>query len=171
MILGGSNKFDYNKKLLNVKDINKILDIKTNFDNKNAHLKYSLVFFASNELERYKSNFDHIRIHRNITSDKMITLFEKSFVAILPSSTILLEAAAAITNIITFWYSDNQLKFHDYIVKNYNLQTLGDLRFADTSKILKTVDLLISVEHCDYKLSKELLLYKSGTKLLELFYK
>jgi len=33
MILGGSSKFDLNKKSLDVKDINKILDIRINFDN------------------------------------------------------------------------------------------------------------------------------------------
>ena len=53
MILGGSSKFDLNKKSLEVKDINKILAIKINDDNKNAHLKNSLVFYASNELERF----------------------------------------------------------------------------------------------------------------------
>ena len=58
MILGGSSKFDLNKKSLKVKDINKILDIKINDDNKNAHLNNSLVFFASNDLERFKSSFE-----------------------------------------------------------------------------------------------------------------
>ena len=43
---------------MDVKDINKILAIKINDENKNAHLKYSLVFFASNELERFKSSFE-----------------------------------------------------------------------------------------------------------------
>jgi hypothetical protein len=58
MILGGSSKFDLNKKTLEVKDINKILAIKINFDNKNGHLKYSLVFDASNDLERFKNSFE-----------------------------------------------------------------------------------------------------------------
>jgi hypothetical protein len=58
MILGGSSKFDLNKKSLDVKDINKILATKINFDKKNAHLKYSLVFFASNYLERFKNSFE-----------------------------------------------------------------------------------------------------------------
>ena len=53
MILGGSSKFDLNKKSLKVKDINKILAFKINDDNKNAHLKNSLAFYASNELERF----------------------------------------------------------------------------------------------------------------------
>ena len=43
MILRGSSKFDLNKKSLDVKDINKILAIKINDDNKNSHLKYSLL--------------------------------------------------------------------------------------------------------------------------------
>jgi len=47
MILGGSSKFDLNKKSLDEKDINKILAIKINDENKNAHLKYSMIFFAS----------------------------------------------------------------------------------------------------------------------------
>ena len=58
MILGGSSKFDLNKKSLDVKDINKIMAIKTNIDNKNAHLKNSIVYFASNELERFKNSFE-----------------------------------------------------------------------------------------------------------------
>ena len=58
MILGGSSKFDLNKKSLEAKDINKILAIKANFDNKNGHLKYSLVFYASNDLERFKNSFE-----------------------------------------------------------------------------------------------------------------
>ena len=41
-----------------MKDINKILAIKINDDNKNAHLKNSLVFYASNELERFKNSFE-----------------------------------------------------------------------------------------------------------------
>ena len=58
MILGGSSKFDLNKKSLNVKDINKVLAFKINDDNKNAHLKNSLAFYASNELERFKNSFE-----------------------------------------------------------------------------------------------------------------
>ena len=58
MIFGGSSKFDLNKKSLDVKEINEILAIKINFENKNAHLKYSLVLFASNELERFKNSFE-----------------------------------------------------------------------------------------------------------------
>jgi hypothetical protein len=58
MILGGSSKFDLNKKSLEVKDINKILAIKTNGDNKNAHLKNSRVYFASNDMERFKNSFE-----------------------------------------------------------------------------------------------------------------
>jgi hypothetical protein len=68
MILGGSNKFDLNKKSLDVKDINKIMAIKTNIDIKNAHLKYSLVFFASNDLERFKYSFE-INLNFDYISD------------------------------------------------------------------------------------------------------
>jgi hypothetical protein len=47
MILGGSSKFDLNKKSLDARDLNKILAIKINDENKNAHIKLSLIFFSS----------------------------------------------------------------------------------------------------------------------------
>ena len=40
------------------KDINKILAIKINDENKNAYLEYSLVFLASSNLERFKNSFE-----------------------------------------------------------------------------------------------------------------
>ena len=53
MILGGACKYDMNIKSLAVKDINKFMSIKINDNNKNAHLKFSLALFASNDLERF----------------------------------------------------------------------------------------------------------------------
>jgi len=38
MIFGGSSKFDFNKKSLEVKDVNKILALKAQEANKNNHL-------------------------------------------------------------------------------------------------------------------------------------
>jgi hypothetical protein len=59
MILGGSNKFNLNRKSLTIQDINKIMALKIDDDdNKNAHLKYSLVYYASKDLNRFKFSFE-----------------------------------------------------------------------------------------------------------------
>jgi hypothetical protein len=71
MILGGSSKFDLNIKSLDEKDINKILEIKNNDENKNAHIKCSLVFFASNCLERFKNSFEINLYFEYISNFKM----------------------------------------------------------------------------------------------------
>jgi len=49
MILGGSSKFDFNKKSMKEKDVNKILALKSEKANKKNHLKNSLVYFASKD--------------------------------------------------------------------------------------------------------------------------
>ena len=72
MILGGSSKFDLNKKSLDVKDIDKILAININSDNKKSHLKYSLVLFASNELERFKNSFEINQCFDYVSDFKMM---------------------------------------------------------------------------------------------------
>ena len=38
MVLGGSSKFHFNRKSLDVKDLNKILALKNNYDDKNTFL-------------------------------------------------------------------------------------------------------------------------------------
>ena len=49
MILGGKSKFDQNKTDLQVKDLKKILALKSEKANKKNHLKNSLVYFASKD--------------------------------------------------------------------------------------------------------------------------
>ena len=58
MILGGSNKFNLNRKSLTIQDINKIMALKIDDDDKNAHLKNSLVYYASQNLNRFKNSFE-----------------------------------------------------------------------------------------------------------------
>jgi UDP-2,4-diacetamido-2,4,6-trideoxy-beta-L-altropyranose hydrolase len=98
---------------------------------------------------------NRIYLHSDVSEEQMCTLMEESDLAIIPSSSILLEAIACGLEVITCYYVDNQERFHEAITKR-GIVSAG---LADGSYDKKLVDLIskYSTENISEAIRKEFL--------------
>jgi len=72
-------------------------------------------------------NKDMIFLHRNISAEKIVSIFKSCDAAILSASTVCIEALACGTKIAAGYYVDNQIEFYQYLKKSNYIYGLGDL--------------------------------------------
>ena len=68
-----------------------------------------------------------IKIFNNLNEEEMFQILQRSKRVIVPASSILLESICCDCSILTFYYTRNQRKFHDYLVNSNMVNTLGCL--------------------------------------------
>lgn len=85
----------------------------------NIYKKINVVTGASYKYTESIQDFDNdvVNLFSNLNEQEMCRLMLDSDVAIVPSSSILLEAMACGLKLITCYYVDNQYNFHNEIVK------------------------------------------------------
>lgn len=72
-----------------------------------------------------------VRVHRNISADDIVKLYENSDVAILPSSTLSIEALSTGIKVFAGHFVNNQRKLYDYCVNKGYYIPLGSLLAPD----------------------------------------
>lgn len=74
-----------------------------------------------------------IIVQENLSSEKMAELMARSSIAIVPASTISLEAIACGCKIICGFYVDNQLEYYQYYEQSHEVTTIGDFRHINNT--------------------------------------
>ena len=82
---------------------------------------------------------EKIKFHRNISAEDIACLFSNCDLAILPTSTICLEALACNARVATGFYVDNQEEFYQYLEKENITYCLGDFLNPSYEEKLKTI--------------------------------
>lgn len=95
--------------------------------------------------DRYASK---VTIHRNLSAQQIVKLFDKNDVAILASSSIAIEAMACRIPVIAGWWVDNQDAFYHLLEKNKYILGLGYLLTDSFGANLKNA--LFNVASFDY---------------------
>lgn len=78
----------------------------------------------------YKGN-NQLTVHRNISADKIVNLYENVDLAILPASTLSIEALSRNVKIFAGHFVYNQKKLYDYCVNKGFFMPLGNLLDSD----------------------------------------
>lgn len=81
--------------------------------------------------------FPKVRFLRNLTAEEMCEHMVKAEYAILPSSSICIEALSCGCKIIGGYYVDNQKEFYEYLKTNNYIYPIGDLNCMDKNEIVK----------------------------------
>lgn len=74
------------------------------------------------------------KIHRNLSAEEIVSLFDKADIGIFPASTICIEALSRRLPVIAGHYVDNQLELYDYGVSHGYFSPGGDF-LEDAHKI------------------------------------
>lgn len=94
---------------------------------------------------RYTSK---VTIHRNLSAQQIVNLFDKNDIAILASSSIAIEAMACRIPVIAGWWVDNQDAFYHLLERNKFILGLGYLLTDSFGDNLKKA--LFNVSSFDY---------------------
>jgi UDP-2,4-diacetamido-2,4,6-trideoxy-beta-L-altropyranose hydrolase len=89
---------------------------------------------ASQKIDRFTSSKE-IHFHRNISASQIAQLFSSCDLAILPASTICIEALACRSRIAAGFYVNNQTEFYQYAYRANIIYGMGD--FLQKSYIFK----------------------------------
>jgi UDP-2,4-diacetamido-2,4,6-trideoxy-beta-L-altropyranose hydrolase len=86
-------------------------------------------------IDKIKLNF-----HKNISAEQIVSFFSACDLAILPCSTVCLEALACKTRIAAGFYVDNQEEFYHYLHREQIVYSLGN--FLDNEYVSKLDELI-----------------------------
>lgn len=79
-----------------------------------------------------------VKVHRCLSAEDIVDLFDKADIGIFPASTISVEALSRRLPVIAGYYVDNQVEFYNYGVRNGYFSPGGDF-LADPHKIENTL--------------------------------
>jgi len=100
------------------------------------------------ELEKYVSNQEVlIDLYSNVSQDEMIRIMEESQVAICPASSIVYEVFCIGLNLITGYFTEDQVSFSEYIQKENLGISVGDFSTAGIDSIAASINEALIVEH------------------------
>lgn len=107
----------------------------------------------------------NINVYKNLSPKEIINVMKQSNIAILPSSTIMLEAFCVGLPIISGWYEKNQEYSLSYFHNNNYLYSCGNLREDFSQKLLSALDSkIIRNSTASFKKQKELNFSDSSIK-------
>ncbi|MCT4614483.1 MAG: UDP-2,4-diacetamido-2,4,6-trideoxy-beta-L-altropyranose hydrolase [Marinifilaceae bacterium] len=108
----------------------------------------------TNQFKEEELNTKKINIYNNLSDVELIKLMQESDFAILPSSTVSIEALAVGIPFLTGWFVDNQKELYDYYTSQLNIAGLGNLK---------------QVNSLNLKFDQRLPIKFDSAKLLEVF--
>lgn len=94
-----------------------------------------IAVIAGDTVEVKAEGVDHVKVYRRLSAEDIVKLFTWADLAILPSSTICVEAFACHLSVAAGWYVDNQEESYYHGVANRSYSPLGN--FRDEPAILK----------------------------------
>ena len=91
---------------------------------------------------KHDSNFDanNVNIFKSLNPDELIQVIKKSNIAILPASTIMLEAFCVGIPIISGWYSNKQKQTLECLHKDGYILNCGDYRERFKNEMFRLID-------------------------------
>lgn len=102
-----------------------------------------------------KSKHKNIEMHLSPSSEKLAKLFSECQAAVLPASTISLEAASVGVGLACGFYIDNQQFIHRGLVESGAALDLGDYRETEETELFRKINQLSSHERCLQLLEKQ----------------
>lgn len=106
-------------------------------------------------------------IHRNLSAQQIVQLFDKADIGIFPASTICIEAFSRKLPVIAGYYVDNQKEFYNYGVENNYFASLGSI-LDDECTLMARLENILSG---DWKLPPIIDFRKQKNKIVDLFKK
>lgn len=91
-----------------------------------------------------------VKWERNVSAERIVSLFDECFISVCPASSIALEACAVNTGLITGTTVDNQMEIHNELVRLKCAFSVGDFNnttVEELVKFIKTVARPESVEN------------------------
>lgn len=85
-------------------------------------------------------------VHKNLSADQMVSLFDKADTGIFPASTVCIEAFSRKLPVMAGYYVDNQREFHEYGINNGYFASLGCL-LDDAGDILSRLETVLLHRH------------------------
>ena len=83
---------------------------------------------------------DFIELHSNLSEIKVKEKMLNCRVAILPTSTMCLEALSLGVNVVTGYYVENQLYAYRYLMDNNYILGLNDLNILNKKKTIEAIN-------------------------------
>lgn len=120
---GGSDYYNLTEKYIRI--IHSRSDVKS----------ISVVIGDAYRYEHTLINYDKVHIFRNLSSLEMAKLMKASEYAILPCSSICIEAISQGCKVYAGYYVDNQIDSYYYLSKEKLIQGLGNLNEIDTIEL------------------------------------
>ena len=113
-------------------------------------------YLHSEELQKFISDHSiQIRHYSNINQDEMIRVMKSSHIAICPASSIVYEVFCIGLNLVTGYYTDDQIAFSEFI-KNESLgEYIGDFSVADEQILLSGINRAICSD--SYRKQKQMM--------------
>lgn len=90
-------------------------------------------------LQKFSSEKKNLNIHNAITAIELREIIQKSYLAILPCSTMLYEACSLRSNVLSGYFVDNQYKIYKGFVNNELIIDLGNLSVLTPSELLSKI--------------------------------
>lgn len=113
MAMGGADTFNLTDKMINI--VHNLLP------------NVMLDVICGETVEISTEGSTKANIHRNLSAQQIVQLFDKADIGIFPASTFCIEAFSRKLPIIAGYYVDNQKEFYNYGVKNDYFASLGYL--------------------------------------------
>lgn len=131
---GGSDIFNISLKIITfLKEIDSSFEINLLIGDSYQYLQ---------KLEKYNS----VRVHKNISANKVANLIAKSEYCIVPSSSLLNETACIGSKVLTGYFADNQIQPYNYFVNNNLAIGLKDFRTLNSEIFNSKLNELIKSE-------------------------
>lgn len=117
----------------------------------------------SHELDINVEKDHRVEHYRGVDEQTMVELMSQTFLAIVPSSSVLLEALAAGCRVISGYYTENQKESYSGFLA---LEAVIDAKTFRKSELDSALN---RFEHGQYKLMRNLIDGKSGKRVLNEF--
>lgn len=121
MAMGGTDAFNLTNKMSEI--------VKSVFPNGSVNIICGETVTVSDNTRKVAT------IHRSLSAEEIVRLFDSADIGIFPASTVCIEAFSRKLPVIAGWYADNQREFYAYCETNKLFFPLGCL--LDDSKEIK----------------------------------
>lgn len=87
--------------------------------------------------EEQLKTLDKVHVVRKLSADAIVDLFCRVEYAILPASTITMEAIACGCTVFCGFFVDNQIEYYENLVCQHVVRPLGDLQIVDRERVFR----------------------------------
>lgn len=135
----------------------------------NPTFKINLLIGDAYKFNNNLKKYNNLNIYKNISASEVAILMARSYICIVPASSLLNEVASIGSNILAGYFAENQKQPYDYFVDNDLAIGLGDFRELDFKLFKEKLD---EVFQSDFLIQNQHTVYhfQQGNNLKKIFY-